>query len=64
MHRIKHLTDAIQLLQELTVELEKHRKEINDDAILSLQRETRLKIKQLKKQLDELFPAFEMVKSQ
>lgn len=60
MHRMKPLNEALALLQDLTTALEKHREEIRNDEILSVQRETRLKIKELMRKLEELFPAMQI----
>lgn len=56
MHRIKPLDEVLQLLNELTLELKKHKHEIVSDEVLAIQRETRIKIRKLVASLDELFP--------
>ncbi len=63
MHRIKPLNELLSLLNELTAELTRHKQEILNDEILAVQRETRLKIKQLMAQLEELFPTMQQTSS-
>lgn len=61
MHRIKPLNELLSLLEELSKELRTHKQQIMSDEVLSVQRETRLKIKKLMAQMEELFPSIQPV---
>lgn len=60
MHRMQPLNDALALLSDLTSELKKHREEIRNDEVLAVQKETRSKIRQLMRKLEDLFPALQI----